>query len=66
MAYQDETSESPSHSFGVAKGEKRSARKPRGRRFGHQGQTRNSRDATSINADCRAPIDSRMPNLPPA
>jgi hypothetical protein len=63
MAYQDETSESPSHSFGVAKGEKRSGRKPRGRKFGH---TRDSRDATSINADCRAPIDSRMPNLPPA
>ena len=63
MAYQDETSESPSHSFGVAKGEERSRRKPRGRKLGH---TRDSRDATSINADCRAPIDSRMPNLPPA
>jgi hypothetical protein len=27
---------------------------------------RTSRDATGINADNRAPIDPRMPNLPPA
>jgi hypothetical protein len=65
MAYHDEQSESPSHSFGVAKGEERLGRKSRGRRFGHQGHTRDSRDATSINADCRAPIDPRMPKLPP-
>jgi hypothetical protein len=33
---------------------------------GREGQGRTSRDATGINADRRAPIDPRMPNLPPA
>jgi hypothetical protein len=32
---------------------------------GREGQTRTARDATGINADKRAPIDSRMPHLPP-
>lgn len=33
---------------------------------GREGQGRTSRDATGINADDRAPIDPRMPDLPPA
>jgi hypothetical protein len=33
---------------------------------GREGQQRTARDATSINPDKRAPIDPRMPNLPPA
>ena len=33
---------------------------------GREGDGRTSRDATGINADKRAPIDPRMPNLPPA
>jgi hypothetical protein len=33
---------------------------------GREGEGRTSRDATGINADDRAPIDPRMPNLPPA
>jgi len=33
---------------------------------GREGDGRTSRDATGINADRRAPIDRRMPNLPPA
>lgn len=33
---------------------------------GREGKGRTSRDATGINADKRAPIDPRMPNLPPA
>ncbi len=66
MAQHENLSEMPSHGSGVRKGERISGRGHQGRRFGHQGHTRDSRDATSINADCRAPIDPRMPNLPPA
>lgn len=33
---------------------------------GREGEARTSRDATGINADKRAPIDPRMPHLPPA
>jgi hypothetical protein len=33
---------------------------------GREGQGRTSRDATGINADKRAPIDPRMPHLPPS
>ena len=33
---------------------------------GREGEGRTSRDATGINADERAPIDPRMPHLPPA
>jgi hypothetical protein len=33
---------------------------------GREGEGRTSRDATGINADKRAPIDPRMPNLPPS
>jgi hypothetical protein len=33
---------------------------------GREGKGRTSRDATGINADKRAPIDPRMPHLPPS
>jgi len=33
---------------------------------GREGEGRTSRDATGINADKRAPIDPKMPNLPPS
>lgn len=33
---------------------------------GREGQGRTSRDATSVNPKSRAPIDPRMPNLPPS
>jgi hypothetical protein len=33
---------------------------------GREGNGRTSRDATGINADQRAPIDPRMPDLPPS
>lgn len=32
---------------------------------GREGIGRTSRDSTGINADRRAPVDPRMPNLPP-
>jgi hypothetical protein len=32
---------------------------------GREGKGRTARDSTGINADRRAPIDPRMPNLPP-
>jgi hypothetical protein len=37
-----------------------------GKEPGREGKGRTSRDATGINADKRAPIDPRMPNLPPS
>ncbi len=33
---------------------------------GREGQGRTARDSTSVNPKSRAPIDPRMPNLPPA
>lgn len=63
MARQHTTPDSPSHQPGVHKGEEwtRNQKEP-----GREGQNRTSRDATGINPDKRRPIDSRMPNLPPA
>jgi hypothetical protein len=52
------------HSSGVKRGEEwaySGTKEP-----GREGQGRTARDATGINADERAPIDPRMPNLPPA
>ncbi len=56
----------PAHTPGTPKGEERVSREGRepGRdnpRFG-----RTARDATGINARARAPIDPRMPQMPPA
>jgi hypothetical protein len=33
---------------------------------GREGKGRTARDATSVNPKSRAPIDPRMPHLPPA
>jgi hypothetical protein len=53
---------------GTSKGEEvvlRNGREP-GREEGNTHHYRTARDATSINAKDRNPIDPRMPNLPPA
>jgi hypothetical protein len=52
------------HTRGTKKGEEwtvHGKREP-----GREGDRRTARDSTSINADKRRPIDSRMPNFPPA
>jgi hypothetical protein len=66
MARHSVTSELPSHTPGTPKGEERVRRE--GREPGREKQTphRTARDSTSINASARAPIDSRMPEMPPA
>lgn len=66
MRRHDSRSELPSHTPGVPRGEelvRKGGREP-GRDGPDKGRT--ARDATSINPDARAPIDPRMPNLPPA
>jgi hypothetical protein len=55
----DTTPDAPSHTAGVPKGENRA--EPVQRR-----RTRMASDATGINPKDSAPIDPRMPNLPPA
>ena len=65
MVPQPETNpDSPAHTPAVRKGEEASSR-PHARKRMARGP-RTSRDATSINAAKRAPIDPRMPNMPPA
>jgi hypothetical protein len=66
MARQDVTPDLPSHTPGTPRGEERVRRE--GPEPGRESKKtgRASRDSTSINASSRAPIDSRMPNLPPA
>jgi hypothetical protein len=63
MVRQDTTPDSPSHTPGTHRGEAwvRSHKEP-----GREGKTRNSRDSTGVSPDKRRPIDSRMPNMPPA
>jgi hypothetical protein len=66
MATEDVTPDLPAHTPGTPKGEelvRRHGREP-GRQNAHLGRT--ARDATSINPAARAPIDPRMPHLPPA
>jgi hypothetical protein len=57
----------PVHVKGTSKGEELVLRK--GKEPGRHEQDphgyRSARDATSINAEHRAPIDPRMPNMPP-
>jgi hypothetical protein len=57
--------DTPSHTPGTPKGEELVRRK--GREPGRQNEKlgRTARDATSINAEARDPIDPRMPHLPP-
>jgi hypothetical protein len=56
----------PAHTPGTPKGEERV--RQQGREPGREQQRlgRTARDATSINASSRDPIDPRMPHLPPA
>jgi hypothetical protein len=55
----------PAHTPGTPKGEERVKRE--GREPGREDTSfgRSARDATSINAAAREPIDPRMPHLPP-
>lgn len=55
-----------SHTAGTAKGEERVIRHGRESGRGHPNAHRTARDSTSINPDLLAPIDPRMPHLPPA
>jgi hypothetical protein len=59
MTYHDSTSEMPAHDLGARRGERRA--EPLEER-----RTRSAHDASGINPEDRAPIDPRMPNLPPA
>jgi hypothetical protein len=66
MASLDEKAMLPAHTPGTPKGEERVCREGpepgrENKRFG-----RTARDSTSINAEARAPIDPRMPQMPPA
>lgn len=57
----------PVHVAGTHKGEELALKKGKEPgRVKEQVPYRTARDSTSINADSRAPIDPRMPNIPPA
>jgi hypothetical protein len=66
MARNEVTPDLPSHTPGTPKGEERVRRA--GREPGRENREphRTARDSTSINAESRAPIDPRMPQMPPA
>ncbi len=66
MARNDIRPDLPAHTPGTPKGEERVRREGRepGRR--NQSPHRTARDSTSINPEARAPIDPRMPEMPPA
>jgi hypothetical protein len=66
MANQPPRPDICSHTPGTPRGEERVRR--HGREPGRQNKktSRTARDATSINAEGREPIDPRMPHLPPA
>ena len=63
MSYNDIISDRRSHN-GSARGAGQSGPGSSGDNSGNK--TRTSRDATTINPEKRAPIDPRMPDLPPA
>jgi hypothetical protein len=54
----------PSHTKGTMRGEERI--KTGGKEPGREKEVVNSRSSTSINAKSRAPIDKKMPHIPPA
>jgi hypothetical protein len=58
----------PVHVPGTARGEERAMRNGReaGRDQTDEHGYRSARDSTSIDPQGRAPIDPRMPNMPPA
>ncbi len=62
----DSTAELPSHTPGTPRGEELVRRYGREAGREHTVPARTARDATSINAADREPIDPRMPHLPPA
>jgi hypothetical protein len=66
MNRHDSRSEVSGHTPGTPRGEElvRIGGREPGRGGPDPGRT--ARDATGINADARAPIDPRMPNMPPA
>ena len=65
MAKFDPRAELPAHTPGTPRGEELVQHS--GREAGREwGPSRTARDATSINAEARDPIDPRMPHLPPA
>ena len=55
--------DTPSHMKGTHRGEERAAEEPEP---GREGRTATARSSTSINPKAHAPIDPRMPHLPPA
>lgn len=55
-----------SHTPGTPKGEERVMRHGRESGRGNPKAHRTARDSTSINPDLQAPIDPRMPQMPPA
>jgi hypothetical protein len=59
-------SKNPSHTPGLMPGEKYQKQKEPGRKLLNKNNYRTSRDSTSINAQAAAPIDSRMPEMPPS
>jgi hypothetical protein len=63
MARQHTRPERPSHTRGVHRGEEwvKHDKEP-----GRERSTPTARSSTGINASKRAPIDPRMPHLPPA
>ena len=66
MSKFDSRAQLPAHTPGTPRGEelvRRHGREP-GRERTNLGRT--ARDATSVNAAAREPIDRRMPHLPPA
>lgn len=65
MAWFDSRNELPAHTPGTPRGEelvRKLGREP-GREDPNRGRT--ARDATSVNPEARAPIDPRMPDMPP-
>jgi hypothetical protein len=63
MACQQVKPDTPSHTKGTHKGEEWANLFPEP---GREGRTATARSSTSINPKARAPIDPRMPHLPPA
>jgi hypothetical protein len=56
----------PAHTKGTPKGEERVMHHGREPGRGNPKVHRTARDSTSINPELQAPIDPRMPHMPPA
>lgn len=65
MARDDTRHDNPSHTTSTRKGEEQ-AHVGHEREPGREDKTAKARSSTSINPKSRAPIDPRMPHLPPA